>query len=189
MREGLEIPDWFSFPEVVKELRRSWPSRSKQGFTLFFAHRSGAGKSAISNALMVKPMETGGRPLTPLDGDAVRKHLSSGLCFSKEHRDINIRRIGYVAQEITRNGGIAIWAPIAPDTSTRRALREMTARPEVSPPETKRPERTPLSGQFHYATGIRSCAPNRHFSLHARSGRSFRADTTLPLVRQRLPGQ
>ncbi len=99
---------WFSFPEVVKELRRSWPSRSKQGFTLFFTHCSGAGKSAIANALMVKLMEMGGRPLTPLDGDAVRKHLSTGLRFSKEHRDINIRRIGYVAREITRNGGIAI---------------------------------------------------------------------------------
>ncbi|PLL14073.1 adenylyltransferase [Tabrizicola sp. TH137] len=125
LREGLEIPDWFSFPEVVKELRRTSPPRSKQGFTVFFTGLSGSGKSTIANALMVKLMEMGGRPVTLLDGDVVRKHLSSELGFSKEHRDINIRRIGYVASEITKNGGIAICAPIAPYTATRRAVREM----------------------------------------------------------------
>ena len=125
LREGLEIPDWFSFPEVVTELRRTSPPRSKQGFTVFFTGLSGSGKSTIANALMVKLMEMGGRPVTLLDGDVVRKHLSSELGFSKEHRDINIRRIGYVASEITKNGGIAICAPIAPYTATRRAVREM----------------------------------------------------------------
>ncbi|MBY6201176.1 bifunctional sulfate adenylyltransferase/adenylylsulfate kinase [Maritalea mobilis] len=125
LREGLEIPEWFSFPEVVKELRRTSPPRSKQGFTVFFTGLSGSGKSTIANAIMVKLMEMGGRPVTLLDGDVVRKHLSSELGFSKEHRDINIRRIGYVASEITKNGGIAICAPIAPYTSTRRAVREM----------------------------------------------------------------
>lgn len=125
LREGLEIPDWFSFPEVVKELRRTSPPRSKQGFTVFFTGLSGSGKSTIANALMVKLMEMGGRPVTLLDGDVVRKHLSSELGFSKEHRDINIKRIGYVASEITKNGGIAICAPIAPYTATRRAVREM----------------------------------------------------------------
>jgi len=125
LREGLEIPDWFSFPEVVQELRRTSPPRSKQGFTVFFTGLSGSGKSTIANALMVKLMEMGGRPVTLLDGDVVRKHLSSELGFSKEHRDINIRRIGYVASEITKNGGIAICAPIAPYTATRRAVREM----------------------------------------------------------------
>jgi sulfate adenylyltransferase len=125
LREGLEIPDWFSFPEVVAELRRTSPPRSQQGFTVFFTGLSGSGKSTIANALMVKLMEMGGRPVTLLDGDVVRKHLSSELGFSKEHRDINIRRIGYVASEITKNGGIAICAPIAPYTATRRAVREM----------------------------------------------------------------
>ncbi|WP_284261409.1 bifunctional sulfate adenylyltransferase/adenylylsulfate kinase [Roseicyclus amphidinii] len=125
LREGLEIPEWFSFPEVVAELRRTSPPRSKQGFTVFFTGLSGSGKSTIANAIMVKLMEMGGRPVTLLDGDVVRKHLSSELGFSKEHRDINIRRIGYVASEITKNGGIAICAPIAPYTATRRAVREM----------------------------------------------------------------
>ncbi|WP_102224398.1 bifunctional sulfate adenylyltransferase/adenylylsulfate kinase [Acidimangrovimonas sediminis] len=124
LREGLEIPEWFSFPEVVTELRRTSPARSKQGFTVFFTGFSGSGKSTIANALMVKLMEMGGRPVTLLDGDVVRKNLSSELGFSKEHRDLNIRRIGYVASEITKNGGIAICAPIAPYTATRRAVRE-----------------------------------------------------------------
>lgn len=125
LAEGLDIPDWFSFPEVVEELRRTRPPRSNQGFTVFFTGLSGSGKSTIANALMVKLMELGGRPVTLLDGDVVRKHLSSELGFSKEHRDINIRRIGYVASEITKNGGIAICAPIAPYAATRRAVREM----------------------------------------------------------------
>jgi sulfate adenylyltransferase len=125
LAEGLEIPDWFSFPEVVNELRRTRPPRSQQGFTVFFTGLSGSGKSTIANAIMVKLMELGGRPVTLLDGDVVRKHLSSELGFSKEHRDINIKRIGYVASEITKNGGIAICAPIAPYTATRRAVREM----------------------------------------------------------------
>jgi len=125
LREGLDIPEWFSFPEVVAQLRKTSPARDKQGFTVFLTGLSGSGKSTIANALMVKLMEMGGRPVTLLDGDVVRKHLSSELGFSKEHRDINIRRIGYVASEITKNGGIAICAPIAPYTATRRAVREM----------------------------------------------------------------
>jgi len=125
LQEGLDIPEWFSFPEVVKELRRTKPPRAQQGFTVFLTGLSGSGKSTIANALMVKLMELGGRPVTLLDGDVVRKHLSSELGFSKEHRDINIKRIGYVASEITKNGGIALCAPIAPYTATRRAVREM----------------------------------------------------------------
>jgi sulfate adenylyltransferase len=124
LAEGLEIPDWFSFPTVVQELRRTRPPRAKQGFTVFFTGFSGSGKSTIANALMVKLMEMGGRPVTLLDGDLVRKNLSSELGFSKVHRDLNIRRIGYVASEITKNGGIAICAPIAPYATTRRAVRE-----------------------------------------------------------------
>ena len=88
----MDIPAWFSFPEVVAQLRKTSPARDKQGFTVFFTGLSGSGKSTIANALMVKLMEMGGRPTTILDGDVVRKHLSSELGFSKEHRDINIKR-------------------------------------------------------------------------------------------------
>ncbi|MGB9430444.1 MAG: bifunctional sulfate adenylyltransferase/adenylylsulfate kinase [Gammaproteobacteria bacterium] len=125
LQEGKDIPDWFSYPEVVAELRKTHPPRLKQGFTVFFTGLSGSGKSTIANALMVKLLEIGGRQVTLLDGDLVRKHLSSELGFSKEHRDLNIQRIGYVASEITRNGGIAICAPIAPYAATRKKVREM----------------------------------------------------------------
>jgi sulfate adenylyltransferase len=124
LQEGREIPSWFTFPEVAEELRRTHPPRFKQGFTVFLTGLSGAGKSTIASALLVKFMETGGRPVTLLDGDIVRKNLSSELNFSKEHRDINIRRIGYVASEITKNGGIAICAPIAPYDSVRKEVRQ-----------------------------------------------------------------
>jgi sulfate adenylyltransferase len=124
LQEGREIPVWFTFPEVAEELRRTHPPRYKQGFTVFFTGLSGAGKSTIASALLVKFMEAGGRPVTLLDGDIVRKNLSSELNFSKEHRDINIRRIGYVASEITKNGGIAICAPIAPYDSVRKEVRQ-----------------------------------------------------------------
>ena len=124
LQQGVDIPEWFSFPAVVKELRRTHPARHKQGFTVFFTGLSGSGKSTIANALMIKLMEMGGRPVTLLDGDLVRKNLSSELGFSREHRDLNIRRIGYVASEITKNGGIAIFAPIAPYSATRKAVRE-----------------------------------------------------------------
>jgi sulfate adenylyltransferase len=122
---GREIPEWFTYPEVAAELRRTHPPRARQGFTVFFTGLSGSGKSTIANALLVKLLEMGGRPVTMLDGDLVRKHLSSELGFSKEHRDINIRRIGYVASEITKSGGIAICAPIAPYDATRKAVRSM----------------------------------------------------------------
>ena len=124
LEQGLDIPDWFSYPDVVDELRKSYPPRHKQGFTVFFTGLSGAGKSTIANALMVKLMEIGSRRLTLLDGDLVRKNLSSELGFSREHRDLNILRIGYVASEITRNGGVAICAPIAPYAATRQKVRQ-----------------------------------------------------------------
>ena len=125
LREGLEIPEWFSYPEIVEELRKTHPPRHEQGFTVFFTGLSGSGKSTIANALFAKLLELGGRRVTMLDGDLVRKHLSSELGFSREHRDINILRIGWVASEITRHGGIAICAPIAPYAATRRRVREM----------------------------------------------------------------
>jgi sulfate adenylyltransferase len=124
LNEGREIPGWFTYPEVVQELRRTYPPRHRQGVTIFFTGLSGSGKSTIANVLRVKFLEMGGRPVTLLDGDLVRKNLSSELGFSKEHRDLNIRRIGYVASEITKNGGIAICAPIAPYDATRKAVRE-----------------------------------------------------------------
>jgi sulfate adenylyltransferase len=125
LNEGRDIPTWFTYPEVVQELRRSYPPRHKQGVTIFFTGLSGSGKSTIANVLLTKFLETGGRPVTLLDGDLVRKHLSSELGFSKEHRDINIRRIGFVASEITKNGGIAICAPIAPYDAVRKQVRSM----------------------------------------------------------------
>jgi sulfate adenylyltransferase len=123
--EGSELPDWFTFPEVAKELFRSYPARAKQGFVVFFTGLSGSGKSTIANALRIKLMELGGRAITLLDGDLVRKHLSSELGFSREHRDLNVRRIGFVAAEVARHGGIAICAPIAPYQQTRQEIREM----------------------------------------------------------------
>lgn len=123
LKENIEIPTWFSFPEVIQALRKSYPPRVKQGFTIFFTGLSGSGKSTLANALMIKLMEIGSRKATLLDGDIVRKNLSSELGFSKEHRDINIRRIGFVANEITKHGGIAICAPIAPYEKIREALR------------------------------------------------------------------
>jgi sulfate adenylyltransferase len=125
LREGLDIPEWFSYPKVVEELRKAHPPKHQQGFTVFFTGLSGSGKSTVANALMIKLLEEGSRPVTLLDGDIVRKHLSSELGFSKEHRDLNIQRIGFVASEITKNGGIAICAPIAPYAAMRRQVREM----------------------------------------------------------------
>ncbi|MBN2439754.1 MAG: bifunctional sulfate adenylyltransferase/adenylylsulfate kinase [Spirochaetales bacterium] len=125
LSEGSDIPTWFTFPEVSEELRKTHPPRYKQGFTVFFTGLSGSGKSTVARALLVRLLEIGGRPITLLDGDLVRKNLSSELGFSKEHRDINIRRIGFVASEITKNGGIAICAPIAPYESIRQEVREL----------------------------------------------------------------
>ncbi len=125
LHEGLDVPDWFSYPKIVEELRKAHPPKHKQGFTVFFTGLSGSGKSTVANALMIKLLEEGSRPVTLLDGDIVRRNLSSELTFSKEHRDLNIQRIGFVASEITKNGGIAICAPIAPYAATRRLVRDM----------------------------------------------------------------
>jgi sulfate adenylyltransferase len=124
---GLDIPGWFSFPEVVAELRKAYPPRHEQGFTVFMTGLSGAGKSTVAKILYVKFMEMRDRPVTLLDGDIVRKNLSSELSFSREHRNLNIQRIGFVASEITKNGGIALCAPIAPYEESRCVVREMVS--------------------------------------------------------------
>jgi sulfate adenylyltransferase len=156
LNEGREIPAWFTYPEVVSELRRSFPPRHKQGVTIFFTGLSGSGKSTIANVLLTKFLETGGRPVTLLDGDLVRKNLSSELGFSKEHRDINIRRIGYVASEITKNGGIAICAPIAPYDATRKHVRQIIE---------------PYGGFIlvHIATSVEVCEQRDRKGLYAKA--------------------
>ena len=126
--EGTNIPEWFTYKEVAKELQRSNPPKEKRGFTIFFTGLSGSGKSTLANGLMVKLLENGNRPVTLLDGDIVRTHLSSELGFSKEHRSLNVRRIGFVASEITKNKGIAICAPIAPYKKDRRSNRNLISK-------------------------------------------------------------
>ena len=126
--DGQGIPEWFTFPEVAKELEASRPPLTKRGLTIFFTGLSGSGKSTLANGLLVKLLEEGNRPVTLLDGDIVRTHLSSELGFSKEHRSINVQRIGFVASEITKNGGIAICAPIAPYENGRRKNRELISK-------------------------------------------------------------
>ncbi len=125
LKDQLPIPSWLAYPEVIDELRRAHPSREKRGVTIFFTGFSGAGKSTIAKALLARLMASGGRSVTLLDGDIVRQHLSSELGFSRAHRDLNILRIGFVASEITKHGGIAICAPIAPYAATRRKVREI----------------------------------------------------------------
>ena len=153
---GKDVPEWFTFPDVAAELRRSHPPRSRQGFTVFFTGLSGSGKSTIANVLLIKFLEMGGRPVTLLDGDLVRKNLSKELGFSKEHRDINIRRIGYVASEITKNSGIAICAPIAPYDAVRKDVRMMVQ---------------PLGGFIlvHVATSIEVCEQRDRKGLYAKA--------------------
>ncbi len=127
MAMGQPVPGWFSFPDVLKVLSQVYPPRNRQGFTLFFTGLSGSGKSTLAKILQAKCIEAGERPVTLLDGDIVRQHLSSELGFSQHDRDLNVCRIGFVAGEITKNGGIAICAPIAPFKETRNRVREMIA--------------------------------------------------------------
>lgn len=156
MRAGLKIPDWYSFPEVLSELHRQSPPRERQGFTVFFTGLSGSGKSTLARALTARLMEMGGRSVTLLDGDIVRRHLSSELGFSKAHRDINVRRIGFVASEITKNRGIAICAPIAPYHQTRRDVRAMI-------------EAAGGFVEIHVATPIETCESRDRKGLYAKA--------------------
>lgn len=151
-----EIPPWFSYPEVIQELRKAYPPRSQQGFTLFFTGLSGSGKSTLAKIIYAKLLEAGGRPITLLDGDIVRQNLSNELGFSKAHRNINVQRIGFVASEITKNGGVAICAPIAPYSDSRRAVREMI-------------EEHGSFIEIHVATSLETCEARDRKGLYAKA--------------------
>ena len=125
LEKGRGIPEWFTYKKVAQELELSHPPLTERGLTIFFTGLSGSGKSTLANGLLVKLLEEGSRPVTLLDGDIVRTNLSSELGFSKKHRSLNVQRIGYVASEITKNGGIAICAPIAPYEADRRINRAL----------------------------------------------------------------
>jgi sulfate adenylyltransferase len=124
LQRGRELPDWFTRPEVASILAQAHPPRHQQGFCLWFTGLSGAGKSTTAEILAIKLLEHG-RQVTVLDGDVVRTHLSKGLGFSKEDRDTNIRRIGYVAAEIARHGGGVICAAVSPYRATRNECRAL----------------------------------------------------------------
>ena len=154
LQSGAEIPEWFTFPEVADALRRSLRPRDQQGLVIFFTGLSGAGKSTLAKALMARLQEISGRPITTLDGDAVRRLLSSGLGFSRADRDLNIRRIGFVAAEVARHGGIAICAPIAPYAASRAEARAMVA-----------PHGTFI--EVHVATSLEECERRDRKGLYA----------------------
>ncbi|KRE97282.1 hypothetical protein ASG76_00695 [Nocardioides sp. Soil774] len=114
------------YPEAIAAIvEEDSPEPEDQGLVLFFTGLSGSGKSTLARALMDLLLEQGGRSVTSLDGDVVRRHLSAGLTFSKADRETNIRRIGWVAAEIARHGGVAVCSPIAPFAETREQVREM----------------------------------------------------------------
>jgi sulfate adenylyltransferase len=125
LQKNLDIPAWFSYPAVIDELRKANPPKHKQGFTLFLTGLPSSGKSTLANALSLRLRELTDRQITLLDGDVIRTHLSRGLGFSQEDREINITRVGFVAKEITKHGGIAICALVAPFAQARNKVRQM----------------------------------------------------------------
>ena len=153
---GAEIPSWFASEEVAAELRHARPPRSERGFVLFLTGLSGSGKSTIARDLRDLLAERGDRRVSLLDGDLVRSLLSAGLTFSRADRDLNIARIGYVAAEIAKHGGIAICAPIAPFAAARDQVRQMVS--EV--------------GDFlliHVATPVEVCEQRDRKGLYAKA--------------------
>ena len=157
MLDGREaIPAWATFPEVVEELQIRHPPKIKRGFTIFFTGLSGAGKALLAQVLYLKMMELTGRPVTLLDGENVTALLSGGLTHSRGDHDLSIRRTGYVAAEITRHGGIAICAPLAPYRETRQAVREMIE---------------PLGGFFevHVSTPLEVCEAHEPKGIYAKA--------------------
>lgn len=124
LSEGEDIPEWFASPKVVEELRGSYPQRSKMGFTVLISGLSSSGKSVLAKAVMAKLLEFGGRQVTLLDSAELRKSLSSDLTYTKEHREMSLKRITHVAREITRNGGIALCVAIAPYEEFRQVMKK-----------------------------------------------------------------
>ena len=124
LQRGRTLPEWFTRPEVAGILSAAHPPRHRQGFCLWFTGLSGSGKSTTADILTIMLLEHG-RQVTVLDGDVIRTHLSKGLGFSKEDRETNIRRIGFVAAEVVRHGGGVICAAISPYRSTRNECRTM----------------------------------------------------------------
>ena len=165
LEEGRPVPDWFSYFEVLKELAKTFPQRHKRGLTIFFTGLSGAGKSTLAKILHARLIEDGSRPVTLLDGDIVRKNLSSELGFSRHDRDINVRRIGFVASEITKNGGVAICAPIAPYAKTRQAVREMV-------------QQYGAFVEVHVATPLEVCESRDRKGLYAKARMGLISDFT-----------
>lgn len=156
LRDGEALPGFFTYPEVEKELRKRHRSRAGQGFVVFFTGLSGAGKSTIANVLVSKLEEQGQRRITLLDGDLVRQHLSSELGFSREHRNLNVTRIGFVAAEVAKHGGAAICAPIAPYRQARKEVRAIAEE----------------SGGFievHVATPLETCEERDRKGLYAKA--------------------
>jgi sulfate adenylyltransferase len=156
LERGGEIPDWFTPPAVAAELRRARPPRSERGLVVFLTGLSGSGKSTIARALRDSLLERGDRSVSLLDGDLVRQLLSAGLTFSRADRDLNIARIGFVAAEVARHGGIAICAPIAPYAAARAQVRSMVME----------------AGDFllvHVATPVEVCEARDRKGLYAKA--------------------
>jgi len=150
------VPDWFTPPAVAAELRRARPPRSQRGLVIFLTGLSGSGKSTIARALHEALLERGDRTVSLLDGDLVRQLLSAGLTFSRADRDLNIARIGFVASEVARHGGIAICAPIAPYAAARARARAMARE----------------AGDFllvHVATPVEVCEARDRKGLYAKA--------------------
>lgn len=156
LQRGDDIPEWFSYEETARELRRAHPPRRQQGVAVFFTGLSGAGKSTIANVLRTRMYERGDHRVTLLDGDLVRKHLSSELGFSREHRDLNIHRIGFVAAEVVRHGGFAICAAIAPFADARAEARRLV-------------EETGAFVLVHVATPLETCEKRDRKGLYAKA--------------------
>lgn len=159
--DGGELPA--TIAEIVAEDR---PAADEQGLVIFFTGLSGSGKSTLARALMDRVLERGGRSVTSLDGDVVRRHLSAGLTFSQEDRETNIRRIGWVAAEISRHRGIAVCSPIAPFDRTRQQVRAMVE---------------DAGGAFflvHVATPLAECERRDRKGLYAKARRGEIPDFT-----------
>lgn len=156
----LGLPDGGDWPDAVADIvDDDRPPADEQGLVVFFTGLSGSGKSTLARALMDHVLEAGERTVTSLDGDVVRRHLSAGLTFSKEDRETNIRRIGWVAAEISRHGGLAVCSPIAPFDETRQQVREMVE---------------DAGGAFflvHVATPLEECERRDRKGLYARARR------------------